>query len=194
MVWAERWSAMDDQAKLGRLLAAQDWAGAERVLKRMAGAKGAGAPVFYNLGKVLFEQGRFRPAATWLEKAARAAPGHANAWFELGRARLELGELEPARAAFAEALRLDPRDEDARRNAGRLALRLGRFAEARAAWEALAGDGEADIALYRVAAETRDPQAARLRVAILARRDIRAAAIKALVRVSKGAVPLDLGG
>ena len=61
---------MSGLEKLPGLLASGDWAGAERLLKRAAKARGAGAAVFYNLGKVYLEQGRAAPAVTWARLAA----------------------------------------------------------------------------------------------------------------------------
>lgn len=177
---------------LPALLAAGDWAAAERLLKRAAKARGAGAPVFYNLGKVCFEMGKLAQAATWLRKALAADPGHVNAWFELGRVAVAREDYETARKSFGRALALDPGDADTRRNLGRVALRLGQYAMAREVWAPLAGDGEADAALYRAAAELRSGDAGQLRRALMARPGHRGAALQALVRVSKGCVPLKL--
>jgi TPR repeat protein len=110
----------------------------------------------------------------------------------MGRAAIDTGDLATALEGFDRALTLDPSDGDARRNLGRVALRLGRYDIARAAWAGLPGDGEAALALYRVACETGDPDAPEMRRALLARHPDRAAVIRTLVRVSKGAIPLNL--
>lgn len=184
---------MSGLEKLPALLAAGDWAAAERLLRRAAQGKGAGAPVFYNLGKVYLEQGRAEPAITWLRRALAADPAHASAWFELGRAAVLAEDFTLAAAGFDRALALIPGDRDARRNLGRLLLRLGRFAQARAIWTPLAGEAEADAAIYRAAAECRDTDAGALRTALLARPEARPQAIKALVQTARGALPLSLG-
>lgn len=178
--------------RLGEKLAAGDWAGAERLLKRAAKTKGAPPSVFYNLGKVNLEMGRARPAMTWLKKATQADPARAEFWFELGRAAVMAEDLATARDAFAAALERAPGDKDARTNLGRVVLRLGDYAAARESWTPLAGEPEADVALYRIAAELREADVAERRRALLADLPNRAQAIKALTRVSAGAVPLDL--
>lgn len=184
---------MSGLQKLPALLAAGDWVAAERLLKRAAQGKGAGAPVFYNLGKVYLEQARAEPAITWLRRAVATDPTHASAWFELGRAAVLAEDLPLAAAGFERALAQVPGDRDARRNLGRLLLRLGRFAQARAIWAPLAGEAEADAAIYRAAAECGDADVGALRAALLARPEARPQAIKALVQVSKGSLPLSLG-
>ena len=179
--------------KLPALLAAQDWPAAERVLKRAAQARPGEAAILYNLGRVLMEQGQWAPARHWLKQAIAAQPKHQAAWFELGRTSLELSEVGAARVAFSKALELDPSDQDAARNLGRVALRLGDFAAARAAYAKLdPNEIETACALYRIAAETGDPEASALRAGLLARRSDRAQVLKALTRTAKGALPLNL--
>ncbi|WP_028092372.1 tetratricopeptide repeat protein [Pseudodonghicola xiamenensis] len=178
--------------KLPALLAAGDWAAAEAVLKRAARARGAGAAIFYNLGKVYLEQGRAAPAMTWLARATGADPTHARAWFELGRAALLAEDFASAERGFDRALALVPGDMDARRNLGRVLLRRGGFTRARAIWAPLAGEPEADAALYHAAAEAGDAEAADLLAALLARPEARALALKTLVQTAKGTLPLQL--
>ncbi|WP_417672739.1 tetratricopeptide repeat protein [Pseudodonghicola sp.] len=178
--------------KLPALLAAGDWAAAEAVLKRAARARGAGAAIFYNLGKVYLEQGRAAPAMTWLTRATTADPRHARAWFELGRAALLAEDFASAERGFERALTLVPSDADARRNLGRVLLRRGGFTRARAIWTPLAGEAEADAAIYRAAAEAGDADAGDLRAVLLARPEARALALKTLVQTAKGSLPLQL--
>ncbi|QHQ35157.1 tetratricopeptide repeat protein [Algicella marina] len=182
---------MQGLEKLPDLLARHDWPAAERMLKRAAERKDAPAAVFYNLGKVMMEQGKWAPARKRLRQAVEVEPGHANAWFELGRATLEAGDLTEAADAFGRALMLVPEDGDARRNFGRVALRLGRVADA---WEALlplqGTDPEVDMLLYRAAAEGRQPEAESLRAELWDDPARRQHAIVASVRASKGRLPL----
>lgn len=125
-------------------------------------------------------------------RAVQLAPGHAAAWFELGRAAVAREDFATAMSGFSQALKLTPDDIDARRNLGRVTLRLGAYDAAYTAWAPLRGDPEADLALYRIAAETGDPNAKALRRALIEHHPNTAAVIKTLVRVSKGAIPLNL--
>ena len=181
-----------DIQRLQKALANGDWAGADVMLTPVTAGADAHPSLLYNHGKVLMELGRMQAAADLLNRAVQTAPGHAAAWFELGRAAVSQEDFATAFTGFSRALDLAPNDEDARRNLGRVALRLGRYDAARAAWAPLRGDAEADLALYRVASETGDPDAARQRRDLLAHHPDRAAVIRALVRVSKGAIPLSL--
>ena len=177
--------------KLPALLAAADWPGAERILKRAAQARGADPSVYYNLGRVLIEQGKWSAALVWLRRAVAARADYVLAWFELGRAAVETRDLELAFKAFQKALALDASDVDARRNLGRVALRLGRYDEARSAWASLAGECEADVALYRVAAEQSLGDVEARRIALRERHG-RAVYLRAIVRVSRGHIPMQL--
>lgn len=178
--------------RLQGLLQAKDWMGAARLLEPMVRGARAHPSLMYNYGKVLIELARYSEAVEQLSRVVEAAPGHDAAWFELGRAALETEDFETAFTAFSRALTLVPNDADARRNLGRVALRLGRYDVARRAWRAFPGDPEASLALYRIAAETGDPEAEAMRVALLATHPDRAAVLKTLVRVAKGVIPLNL--
>lgn len=162
------------------------------MLAPVALAADAHPSLIYNHGKVLLELARFDQALEQLRRAVQAAPRHDAAWFELGRAALEIEDLPTALDAFGMAWALVPGDVDARRNLGRVALRLGRYDVALKAWRGFAGDPEADLALYRIAAETGDPASAAMRAKLLAHHPDRAAVLRVLVRVSKGAIPLNL--
>lgn len=182
------------QTKLMQMLMTGDWSGAEAMLRPVAEAPSANIATVYNWGKVLIELHRGQEAITALNRVVEAEPNHLNGWFELGRAAVLCEAFETAFRAFGQARALDPGDADTARNLGRLALRLGRWEVAGDAWHVLpAQDPEARIALYRIAAETRDPNAVTLRAALMADHPDRAAVITGLVRVAKGTVPLDLG-
>lgn len=178
-------------AQLPRLLARQDWTGAEALLRKAA-VKGASAPVFYNLAKVLEMQGKGREMAPWLEKAVAADPRHVNAWFELGRLRMDVVEdLPGAEAAFAKVVALGADDADAWRNLARLRLRMADWRGCAAALAHLPEDRETLPMSYRVACE-RGEDAKELRARMLADPTLRPAALKALTRVAKGTLPLRL--
>lgn len=177
--------------KLPQLLAAEDWSAAEKLLRRAAGAKGAGAQVFYNLAKVIEMRGGGAKRIAWLKKAVAADARYGAAWFELGRAQIEAGDWAAAEMAFARALALDPADVDARINLARLRLRLGDWTGARVACAGLAETGEVLAILYRAACELGE-DAADLQDRLLADPAERVRALKALTRVAKGSVPLRL--
>jgi tetratricopeptide (TPR) repeat protein len=178
--------------KLADLLIAGDWKGAEALLGPVASVPGAHPSLVYNHGKVLIELGRGREAVAALRRVIAATPERADAWFEMGRAALLHEDFATALEGFQEALALAPDDLDARRNLGRVALRLGRWEVARATWEGFEADNEAEIALYRIAAETRAEDAKARRDRLLESHPDRASVVLALVRSSKGAIPLDL--
>ena len=177
---------------LNSALARGDWQNAEAILARLTQGAGAHPALIYNHGKVLMELGRHSDAIDRFQRTLAAAPDHAAAWFELGRAAIAVGDLATALTGFDHALTLDPSDRDARRNLGRVALRLGRYEAAGTAWAGLQDDPEARLALYRIACETGAPEAPRLRRALLDTHPDRAAVLRTLVRVSKGAIPLNL--
>ena len=178
--------------KLPQMLIDADWAGAERLLAPHAAAADASPSLIYNYGKVLFELGRFEASVATLIRVVEAVPDHQNGWFELGRAALQIEDYGLSYDAFATAFSLDSSDADARRNFARVALRVGRWEVAREAWEVFEGDPEADIALYRISAETGAHDTASRRARLLSAHPQRAQVIQALVRVSKGSIPLDL--
>lgn len=183
---------MIDLRRLPHLIAAKDWPAAESLLRRAAALPGAPAAVFYNLAKVLEARGVTEPCAALYERAVAADPAHAAAWFELGRARLLESDLPRAEAAFARAATLDPDDVDAWRYLMRLRLRLGDWEGAETAVRHLPQDAETRSAAYRAMAELgRDVRSARRQ--LLAEAAGRAHALKALTRVSKGAIPLRIG-
>ncbi|SEQ91499.1 hypothetical protein [Thalassovita taeanensis] len=178
---------MVDLSSLPRLLAAENWPAAEKLLRRAAGHKNAPAQVFYNLAKVIEAQGG--AGLFWLKRAVRADPRYAVAWFELGRGLIDARDLPGAEAAFAKAALLDPSDAEAWRNLLRLRLRLSDWARARGALGHLPEDMETRLAAYRIAAELGE-DVTNLRAALLADPAIRPEAIKALTRTAKGQVPL----
>lgn len=182
---------MDTHA-LNTALQRGDWPRAAALLAPLTQMPGAHPSLLFNHGKVALEMGQTAQAQALLRRAVQGAPLHQAAWFELGRAALAADMLPEACTAFERALALQPSDGDARRNLGRIALRLGRYDVAQQAWQSLAGTPEADLALYRIAAETRSPNAPALRDALLKTHPQPAAVLRCLVRVSQGSIPLSL--
>lgn len=177
--------------ELSAALAAGRWPEAERLLTGLA--PGGHPSVLYNLGRVKMELGKWAEARDWLTRCLDAAPRHAHAWFELGRTELELDALEAARDAFAHAVTLDPTDGDARLNLARICLRLGDYPPVRELLAPMAGQSvEIDALRYRAAAELGLPEALAEGEALWAREGGRAEALKALTRVAKGRMRLDL--
>ena len=181
---------MKDLNSLPALLAAKDWSGAERLLRRLAKGKAPQPAVFYNLAKVLEAGGKPDQMKHWLERAIAANPSYGVAWFELGRVALEHNVLDDALTAFFKASALMPDDVDTRRNLGRVALRLGDWDKAAECFAAQS-DPEARLARYRIAAET-GVSTTELRDDLLAERSWRPEVIKTLTRTAKGSVPLNL--
>jgi len=62
----------------------------------------------YTLGAALFNAGRYREAAEWLEKAIWSCRDLAGAWELLGRTYLALGFREKSREAASRALEIEP--------------------------------------------------------------------------------------
>lgn len=179
---------MKDMKSLAALVSAQDWPAAELLLRRLAKGKAPAPDVFYNLAKVLEAAGKSGQMKHWLERAVAANPRYGIAWFELGRAALEHGALDAAQAAFQQSVNLMPADLDAKRNLGRIALRIGDWNKATDCF-APQSDKEAQLAHYRIAAETGNPTK-ELRDALLAQRAWRPEVIKTLTRTAKGSIPL----
>lgn len=180
---------MVDLSPLPRLFAASDWPAAERLLRRASKAKQAPAAVFYNLAKVLEAQGKHAQRETWLKRAAATDPNHVSAWFELGRVMLDEGRLAEAERAFSRVAMLAPEDQEARFLLLRLRLRLCDWEGAAEVLPSLPHCPETHVAAYRIAAE-RGEATEDMRTALLANATMRADALKALTRVSKGSLPL----
>ncbi len=177
--------------ELSHALAARDWPKAERLLRRVVARAGAPASAHYNLGKVLFEQGKTAPAIMALRRAVATDPNHQAAWFELGRAALLVPDLSLAGAAFSKAALLDPQDADARINAARVALRRGLWQDALTHAEG-AMSGDAALIRYRALAERGDKAAADALAALLSDRGRRADVLTAMTRTARGRIPLNL--
>lgn len=173
---------------LGHFLSTQNWSAAEDLLRQMADLRDVPASVFYNLAKVLEVQGKNAQISSWLQKAVNSDPKHTHAWFELGRS-LMLDDPIAAENAFSRAAILDPSDGDCWRNLARLRLRMGDWVGCSEALKHLPKDQETQVISYRISCE-RGLANETLRDDLLAKREIRPDAIKALTRVAKGSMPL----
>jgi Flp pilus assembly protein TadD len=83
-----------------------------------------------NMGKLLFEQGRYADAFDAFEGALALRPGDADLWNSRAGALRKLGRMEESAAAAREALRLRPNFAEAALNLGNAHLKLDRAAEA----------------------------------------------------------------
>ena len=94
-----------------------------------------------NVGKLMFEDGRYAEALNSFDAALGLTPKDADLWNSRAGALRKLGRLEESAAAAREALRLKPRFAEAALNLGTALLKLDRADEALAAYEA-AGDAQ----------------------------------------------------
>ncbi|MEL7466715.1 MAG: tetratricopeptide repeat protein [Pseudomonadota bacterium] len=170
-------------------LSSGDWSKAERILRRATAKRSATAGDHYNLGKVLLEQDKAAAAIISFRKAIALKTDYQSAWFELGRAALRRRDYAVAEDAFSKAAALNPSDRDAKLNLARVAIRRGSWEAARVALDGAIGP-EAAALRYRALAETRSPNAAPALAAMLADRAARPHGLRAMVRTSKGRIPL----
>ncbi len=112
------------------LLKGQNFADAERALRRALPLAPAPVDAHYFLGVALLERGENRAAADSLREAAKLKPDHALAYYQLGRCLIRLEDRAAAVAAFGDAVRCKPDFADAHAELGELLLRDGRRAEA----------------------------------------------------------------
>lgn len=181
-----------DVNALQQALLHENWEAAARILGPFAARPDAHPSILYNYGKVLLEQGKAQAAQAVLQRLLAQEAGHVNGWFELGRAALLSEDLGTADRAFAQVLQRTPNDRDAALNLARVRLRLGQFEAAHQLWLQFEGTREADLALYRTAAEQALPEAGERSAKLLRDHPERAAVLKALTRVAKGSLPLRL--
>jgi protein O-mannosyl-transferase len=86
--------------------------------------------VQYNLGLVLYQQGKTDEASSHFVEALRIKPDYGNAHNNLGLALRQQGKTEEAAYHFREAVRIDPRRAEAYFNLGNLFAEKGQNAEA----------------------------------------------------------------
>jgi tetratricopeptide (TPR) repeat protein len=108
-----------------------DYAGAEKLLERMADDPENGDEVRFELGIALLKQGRPREAAGALAKLLRRSPHFGRAYFQLGQCLTRLRRAEEAEPMFRMSRNLAPSDRELRRE---IEMRgVGKPAEARRA-------------------------------------------------------------
>jgi tetratricopeptide (TPR) repeat protein len=181
-------------AQFSQLVQAEDWPGAETLLRGVAGRKDTPPAVHYNLGKVLMKLKKHEESGTWFQRAVADDPNYPPTWFEIGRWHASRREFAEARDAFQRAGALMPNDPDCRRLAGRAALALGDWGAAMAAYRELRqlipGDEEGLIKGFKAACEMRSPEAETLRAKIESKPNLRGTYLNTIIRVSAGRLPL----
>ena len=180
-----------EDTRLAEALSSQDWATAERILKRRTAKSKASPADHFNLGVVQIEMGRYARALAPLKRAAKMTPQDVVVWLQLGRAALGAEDLAVARTAFARAHALDPGNPVARSSHGKLSLRFGDWQAAEAALSGLNG-AEAAALAYRAAAERGAEGARDCLHDLLKRPETRSAAMKAMAKTARGRIPLRL--
>jgi predicted O-linked N-acetylglucosamine transferase (SPINDLY family) len=115
-IGAGRAAALNDAAV--RRLRQQDFAGAERLLRRAIAIHPGHAPACNSLGMALCDQRRLDEGAAFFRRALDADPGYALARINLANALVVGNRLDEAVAHYTEVLRHDP--DNAKARAGRL--------------------------------------------------------------------------
>ncbi len=111
----------------------QTWLNSE-ILWAHALAHGANSSklAHFNLGNVLYTQGKYEAAAVQYSEALRLHPGYVKAHYNLGVVLSRLGKYEAAAAHCTEAIRLDPSFVKAHETLGFVLSRQGKFEAAMA--------------------------------------------------------------
>lgn len=86
------------------------------------------------LGTVLMQQGGFREARQFLQRAVALQPGNGDAWMALGSAHARADALADADSAFSRAVALQPSHAALHVNHGHVRRRLGKPADAVASY------------------------------------------------------------
>ena len=128
---AEEWLAVGrEQEEAGQL------AEAAAAYRQALTCGGPDAPTCFNLGNVLYAQGRHEQASERFRQAVEIDPAFAAAWNNLGVVLAELGEHNDGVAALRKALDFDAGYADAHYNLADALEQLGRAVEAKRHWQA----------------------------------------------------------
>lgn len=128
---------------------AGDFGPAERLYRKWLETYGPDPQVCFNLGNVLYAQGRAEGALERFRQTIELDPEHTNAWCNLGCLLAETEQIEEAIAACRRAIELDPTCANALYNLADILQDQGRVDEARGLWEAyLRTDGSSEWSDY----------------------------------------------
>ena len=128
---AEEWLAVGrQQEEAGQLAEAAD------AYRQALTLGGPDAPTCFNLGNILYAQGRREQAVERFRQAVEIDPAFAAGWNNLGVVLAELGDANDSLAALRKALDLDAGYADAHYNIADALEQLGRTAEAKRHWRA----------------------------------------------------------
>jgi protein O-GlcNAc transferase len=131
------WRDPAEQLRHARsLLAAQNPAGARRVLDALVARQPNDADVLHHLALSAIAQSQRADAAGFLDRALSAAPESAPIHLTYGALQRESGNLDLAGKHYARARAIDPGSVEAHTNFGMVMCELGRPAEGVAALEA----------------------------------------------------------
>jgi protein O-mannosyl-transferase len=108
------------------------WENGEKLFRHALRATANNFVAHYNLGQILFEDGKFAEAMTEYKKALQINPDYVEAVNSLGLALAGLGRTEEAKTEFEKALRMNPNYVKAHNNLGLVLAGLGRTEEAMA--------------------------------------------------------------
>jgi protein O-GlcNAc transferase len=95
------------------------------VYQKASSVPGAPAEVFFNLGNVLLDLGRWEESAAAMERALELQPQMTSALMQLARCKFSLGRLNEAGTHFSELVRIDPNHFSAWLEYGHLFRQLG---------------------------------------------------------------------
>ena len=129
----------------------QDFAGAEKTLKKALAYSEQDAFCHYLLGVVGYRQGQLEEAERSLINALQLDPKNARAFFTLGCVQNKRGDLEKARDAFTAAVGLEPAYADAHYNLAVIFANAGDLEKAAGHYQSAMGQGASrDPALEQV--------------------------------------------
>ena len=178
----------------GQAAARGDWNRAEAILKKAMARNNAPPVLAFQLGKILFMQGKMAPAVNSFRKAAKGAPKNPEAWFELGRALTAIDRVAEAQEAFERVIALAPKHLESHRFAARTARAAGDWSAAATHFRAIRKlapqDSEGWLDGYAACLEARDAEADALRAQLMQDPAGRNACLEITVRSSAGRIPL----
>ena len=118
---------------------------AVRLMKRSVEVGLPNSGYFYNLGRVLQEQGALLEAQEYLQRSIALAPNHASAWNRLGETHEDLGMQFKACEHYRKAHELEPTSRDYTLNLARGLRQCGELSDAERVSEAYLLENPGDV-------------------------------------------------